>query len=347
MTSPLAALDRLLKSKRYADSHKYMLFDENTGEACLPRVVNDVESLQNATFFEIPAGEESKSIEVAKQLWISLLDEKADRNSVIINIGGGCVSDVGGFVAAGYKRGIRYINVPTTLVGMVDAAIGGKTAVNMNGIKNAVGFFHMPEAVCIEPDFLDTLPEREIRCGVFEMMKTLLLTSQEGVNHLESIVHTSDHLRGASLIELISQCADFKNTVVKADAKETSVRKILNLGHTFAHGIESMTLGSLSHGEAVGLGMACALYLSVRKLGLSEKIYDDYVGFMTHLMPVESFSLRQIETVVQYMHNDKKSRGEDVCCVLLRDYAEPVIDVEVNDNELRDALIHLAKHRGI
>lgn len=340
----MVRLNRMLKGKQYENAKYYIIVDENTYSHCLPELISHVSALEQAEFFEVPVGEECKSIEVATQLWGALLDAGADRNSVIVNLGGGCVSDLGGFVAAGYKRGIRYINIPTTLIGMVDAAIGGKTAINMENTKNTVGFFHHPEAVVIHPQFLSTLPEDEIKSGLFEMTKSLLILDETMLNNLESALLAKDKMELSSIIELTSHCADFKCSVVEADEKELSIRKILNIGHTFGHGIESFMMEKgtpLSHGKSIGLGLACELYLSVKKLGMSKIIYNNYCKLLHRLVNIPRFSLRDAESILSFMRNDKKNRDGLILCVLLKAVGEPVIDVAIDENEVRDALLQL------
>lgn len=344
--SPLARLNRLLSQKQYAQSRFFIVVDENTYSHCLPTLIAGVSALQQSEFFEVPLGEEAKGVDVAAQLWGALLESGADRNSVIVNLGGGCVSDIGGFVAAAYKRGIRYVNVPTTLVGMVDAAIGGKTAVNLETVKNAVGFFHAADVVCVEPDFLDTLPESERVAGLFEMAKTLLLSDVVAFDALVDAVLRSDGVPLDFVKSHIADCTAFKQSVVAADPYERSARKMLNLGHTFGHGIESylMQVGSpVSHGIAVGIGMMCSLYLSVKKLGLDASLLQRYVSLVRRLVTVPTFSLRDAEGVLGYMRYDKKNREGLILCVLLQSAGVPVVDVAVDENEVRDALLSLPK----
>ncbi|MBP5515866.1 MAG: 3-dehydroquinate synthase [Bacteroidales bacterium] len=344
--SSLAKLNRMLRQENYADAKFFIIVDENTFTHCLPVLVGSVSALEQAEFFEVPVGEEAKSLEVAAQLWGALLESGADRNSVIVNLGGGCVSDLGGFVAAGFKRGIRYINVPTTLIGMVDAAIGGKTAVNLGNAKNQVGFFHQPEAVCICPDFLDTLHDVDLESGFFEMAKTLLLSDDKAFDELITAVEGCKSLPLDVVKRFVPQCVDFKNCVVGADLMEKSVRKILNLGHTFGHAIESFLMDCgqpLPHGAAVGIGLKCELYLSVKKIGMSEKVYDSLCRILQTFVTVPKFSLRDTEKIISYMHQDKKNREGLILCVLLQEIGVPVIDVALDENEVRDALLKASK----
>ena len=340
--SALARLNRTLGSKAYAGARFVILVDENTYAHCLVPLVSTVARLQEAELLEVPVGEECKELAIAQQLWESLLESGADRDTVLVNLGGGCVSDLGGFVAAGYKRGIRHINIPTTLVGLVDAAIGGKTAVNLAGSKNQVGFFHQPEAVCIEPAFLDTLPPDEMKSGLCEMLKTLLIGAPDQYEALCNML-IDGHVDLPD--SMITTCVDIKNAIVKADPYDRGVRRILNLGHTFGHAIEafSHTQGQrpLSHGKAVGIGLVAALYLSVQKLGLDESELTRCRQAVSQLVDIPHYTLRDTETLLGYMRQDKKNHDGDICCVLLQAPGAPVIDLPVAEPELRTALLKL------
>ena len=224
----LQALQRELAKEEWQGAKYTILLDENTFQHCLPQMISRVEALQEAEFIEVPVGEECKSLEVAVQVWQTLMESEADRNAVIVNLGGGCVCDLGGFVAAGYKRGIRYINVPTTLLSMVDASIGGKTAINFGGVKNSIGHFYPSVLTVIDPVFLDTLPREEILNGQMEMVKTAAVTDPILFNDL---IASADNFQ-------LKKVARTKARVVKADPYDHSIRKILNFGHTFGHAIE-------------------------------------------------------------------------------------------------------------
>ena len=261
----LQALQRELSKDEWQDAKYTILLDENTFQHCLPLLVSQVENLQEAEFIEVPVGEECKCLEVAAQVWQTLLDGEADRQHVVVNLGGGAVCDLGGFVAAGYKRGIRHINVPTTLLAMVDAAIGGKTAVDFGGVKNSIGHFYPASLTVIETTFLDSLPETETTNGLMEMVKTAAVTDPKLFNELMVDTDTS-HLSPVTCH--LKQVARIKSRVVKADPYDHSIRKILNFGHTFGHAIELHS--GTPHGIAVGIGMLAAMYLSHHKLGLPE-----------------------------------------------------------------------------
>lgn len=342
-TASLSRLNRTLSSKNYRDARFFILVDENTYNHCLAQLVSHVTPLQEAEFMEVPIGEECKDIAIATQLWQTLMESQADRSSVIVNLGGGSVSDLGGFVASGYQRGIRYINVPTTLIGMIDAAIGGKTAINLEGCKNQVGFFNQPDIVCIEPSFLNTLPDEELFNGVFEMLKTFMIGDPEQYSRLCDMLQNGTF---EILPNMIAHCAEIKSAVVKQDPKDEGIRHILNLGHTFGHAIESFShepgQKPLSHGFAVGIGMVCALYLSVKKLGLAQTHLDRYRNVAAKLIELPHYTLRDTEKLLTYMRHDKKNAEGEIRCVLLQELGAPVIDLPVDENEIRDALLKIS-----
>ena len=341
--SALFSLNRHLCGRRYDGATFFILVDSATARHCLPYVVSQMPVLQESTFFELPRGAKGKSLRVAESLWAALHDSGADRDSVVVNLGGGTVSDMGGFVAAGYMRGIRYVNIPTTLLAMVDAAIGGKTAVNLKGCKNQVGFFHAPEAVCIDPAFLHTLPQSESLSGWFEMFKCRLVGALFDDDDLWAKPSTIPSTAA------VSACAAFKMAVCKADPYDHGIRHILNFGHTFGHAIESHAAARrqpLSHGVAVGLGMWCELYLSVRKLRLADEVLGRYGELLRHTVEIPHYGLADTEEMLAFMRSDKKNGGGEIRCVMLQDVGVPVIDVPVDDNEVRDALLKLHNQLG-
>lgn len=343
--SSLSLLNRTLSGAKYKNSKFVILLDENSYTHCIPLLITKVPALEGAEFLEVPVGEEAKSLEIAGQIWGALQEMCASecvgkRDLVLINLGGGCVSDLGGFIAAGYKRGVSYINIPTTVIGMIDAGIGGKTAVNLEGVKNQIGFFHEPVITCIEPAFIDSLPNRELKNGICEMLKTFLIANPEAYEQMRTaIVKNEIPLTD----EMIVECASIKQSVVKQDPKEQDIRKILNFGHTFGHAIEAYSK-EIMHGEAVAFGMAYALYLSVKKLGLEQRVLTDYMQALKALMQtIPSYTLKDTESLIQLMRSDKKNSDGQIMCVLLQELGAPVIDVAVDENEIRDALLSLKK----
>jgi 3-dehydroquinate synthase len=332
----LAALDRELAKEEWHNAKYTILVDENTFEHCLPVLIGRVEALQEAEFIEVPVGEECKSLEVAAQVWQTLLEGGADRNAVLVALGGGAVCDLGGYVAAGYKRGIRHILIPTSLLAMTDAAIGGKTAIDLGGVKNSIGHFYPAVLTVLETAFLKSLSPEEIVNGQVEMVKTAAVTDAELYQSLVAdnstfTIHNSQ----------VKQVARLKEWVVKADPYDHSIRKILNFGHTFGHAIE--VYSGLPHGLAVGVGMKVAMYLSVKKLGLTEGVYDAYSQWLVSKVIVPHYTLKDIEAMLPLMHQDKKNAAGMLRCVLLQEPGAAVIDVEVSDNEVRDALLTVTK----
>ena len=329
--SGLSGLNRALADDSWEGAKFVIMVDGNTFEHCLPLLIGRVERLQEAEFIEVPIGEEAKCLEVAAQVWQTLLEGGADRNTVIVNLGGGCVSDLGGYIAAGYMRGIRYINIPTTLLAMVDAAIGGKTAIDFGGVKNSLGHFYPPLLTCIDTAFLHTLPEAELLNGEMEMVKTAAVTDPALYHQLLT--------PNSSLLTHAKDVARLKTRVVKADPYDRSVRKILNFGHTFGHAVEMHS--GLPHGLAVGIGMRVAMYLSVKKLGLKEEVYKEYSAWLAERGELPHYTLRYIEQMLPLMRHDKKNAAGETRCVLLQEVGAPVIDVTVSDNEVRDAFLKL------
>ena len=332
----LVALGRELAKEEWQGAKYVILLDENTFQCCLPQLVSRVEALQEAEFVEVPVGEECKSLEVAAQVWQTLLEGEADRQTVLVNLGGGSVCDLGGFVAAGYKRGIRHINVPTSLLAMVDAAIGGKTAVDFGGVKNSIGHFYPAALTVIEPAFLDTLPQDEMLNGRMEMVKTAAVTDSDLYAQLLADSGVGDVGR-----RQVVDVARIKARVVKVDPYDHSIRRILNFGHTFGHAIE--VYSGLPHGLAVGVGMLVAMYLSVKKIGLAEEVFQDYAGWLRQFVEVPHYTLRDIEQMLPLMHQDKKNIAGALRCVLLQSPGAAVIDVDITDNEVRDALLTVTK----
>lgn len=327
--SGLAALDRALAAPEWQGAKYIILLDENTFTHCLPLLIQQVEPLQEAEFIEVPVGEDAKSPEVALQVWQTMLEGGADRDTVIVNLGGGCVSDLGGYLAAGYMRGLRHINIPTTLLSMVDAAIGGKTAINFGGVKNSLGHFHFPALTVVDTAFLSSLPPQELLCGQMEMVKTAAVTDASLFDTLLSTDTIDKHH--------IVATARIKSRVVKADPYDRSVRRILNFGHTFGHAVELHS--QLPHGIAVGIGMLAAFYLSVKKTGLDEAVYRRYGEWLRRHIDLPRYTLRDIEAMLPLMHRDKKNAAGEVRCVLLADLGAAVTPVAVSDNEVRDAFL--------
>ncbi|MBO7544804.1 MAG: 3-dehydroquinate synthase [Bacteroidales bacterium] len=267
--------------------------------------------------FLFDASEAAKGMSTVVEIERAMMEAGLSRGGLVLSIGGGITTDVGGFAASLYKRGVRFANVPTTLLAMVDAAIGGKTGVNLDGYKNMVGVIRQPEFVYIDDAFLQTLPEREMRCGVAELLKTFLLGDarlyEEAVANLPHV--SREHILAAGRI---------KEAIVADDPFESGRRMILNLGHTFAHAIEKLSDGAVAHGEAVAMGIVLACRLSDR-LGVSDGSLEAYVreGFKKAGLPLESpYSVKELSGA---MSRDKKAAGEKIKFILLESPGKPVI----------------------
>jgi len=228
----LKDLNIILEDYEDQYSRLYIIVDENTHELCLPQLLNEVEMLEGAQVMEIPSGEDSKTLEIVQHLWTTLSEDQADRKTLIVNLGGGVVTDLGGFACSTYKRGIRFIQIPTTLLSQVDASVGSKVGINFGGYKNQIGAFTDPMMVIIAPLFLDTLQTRDLLSGFAEVMKHALIADLEYWNYLKN----QDTMDWSKIIE---RSVEIKAEIVKNDPKEQGKRKILNFGHTFAHAFES------------------------------------------------------------------------------------------------------------
>jgi 3-dehydroquinate synthase len=312
----------------------FILTDENVAPFWLPEVAHWLHC-DSAIEIVIKAGEQHKNLQTVQRIWKTLMKHHADRNALLINLGGGTITDLGGFAASTYKRGIKFINVPTTLLAMVDAAIGGKTGIDFGGAKNQIGTFAEAEDVMINPVFLETLPPREIRSGLAEMLKYGFIADANLLNV---------NLENYQLY--IDRCGEIKRDIVAKDSTENGLRKILNFGHTFGHAIEShclITDYSLLHGEAVALGMAGALWLSVKQCGLNEQVLKDYEEKLPMLLSEAKISLSEtdVEPILGYLVHDKKNKGEKPQFVLLETVGKPMWDVSVDYDTIKRSLEYI------
>lgn len=289
-------------------SKVFVLVDEHTEKYCLPQLTK---YLFDINLISIRSGELTKSLATAEYIWNELLRARADRNSVLINLGGGVIGDIGGFCASTFKRGMDFVNVPTTLLAMVDSSIGGKTGIDFNGIKNTIGTIAQPKAIYINPDLLLTLPQEELVNGFAEMIKHGLILDR---SYWEKIQKTGFD-DWSKITTLINGSIKLKLEVVKKDPYEHSLRKILNFGHTIGHALEAYSLKhdkkSLKHGEAVAIGMICEAYLSKIKLDMSNKELREITDFVSRYFP--KYSLRTILSpeLIQLMRHDKKNEHDD------------------------------------
>lgn len=315
----------------------FILVDEITEKVCLPVLHEKIPGLQHAIVLRIHSGEHNKSLQSCETLWNQLTSHNADRHSLLINLGGGMIGDLGGFVAATYMRGISFVNIPTTLLAMVDASAGGKNGINLSGLKNQVGTFTHPIAVCISPVFLKTLPMRDIRAGFAELIKHALIAD---VKYWKEILKIKS-LEHVNWSPLIATSVQIKKQIVAADFKEKNLRKTLNFGHTIGHALESYSMRHsahpLRHGEAVAAGIVGELYLSKKILGFPSEKMDEIVEFIVSHFPLSELKA-EMNQILSLISHDKKSVGKDTQFVLLKDIGLPVIHQQPEEQDIRDAV---------
>ncbi|MDC6388599.1 3-dehydroquinate synthase [Maribacter sp. PR1] len=330
-------LNSCLKSNNY--STIFILVDENTHELCLPRFMSEISGEYNFEIVEIESGEVNKTIDTCVGVWEALSELGADRKSLLINLGGGVLTDLGGFVASTFKRGIDFINVPTTLLSMVDASVGGKTGVDLGPLKNQVGVINQPVMVLIVSDFLETLEERQIVSGFAEMLKHGLIRNEDYWEALKKV---------GSLNELknhILPSVELKNKIVLQDPTEQNIRKILNYGHTLGHAIESYFLENenketLLHGEAIAIGMITEGYLSHKLTGLSKDQLKDIKDTFLKYYSKITFSDKDISDILELLKYDKKNSHGNINFVLLKKIGETQTDVIISPELFKEAFAY-------
>lgn len=317
-------------------SRVFILTDTNTAIHCLPVFQKVFPEVADAMHLSIPAGELHKNIDTCMKLWLQLSEQAADRKSLLLNLGGGVVTDLGGFVASTYQRGISFVNIPTTLLSMVDASVGGKTGVDLGTLKNQIGVIRNPDMVLIRPEFLKTLEKRQLRSGFAEMLKHGLIMDREYWDQLK------DHENLESLDRWIHKSVLLKNKVVTADPNESGLRKTLNFGHTLGHAIESCFLErgsgeSLLHGEAIAIGMILEAFLSVDTCGLSRRECDEIKGVLLRFFPRTPIEMEDREPVLRLLRFDKKNARGRVLFSLLQGIGKACINQEVAADQLHAA----------
>jgi len=329
-------VDLFLEGKDY--SSIFILMDENVMENCWSILHHESERLKEAEILLIEAGESQKNIEIANQLWETLNDYGADRSSLIVNFGGGVSSDLGGFVASTFKRGIDFINIPTTLLSMVDASIGGKTGINLHSSKNQVGLFSEPRALFIQTDFLKTLSDRQILSGWAEMLKHGLIADKQ---HWESLIKLknidTDQIQGE-----IFNSITIKKEIVAQDPTEQNIRKTLNFGHTLGHALETWSLKNdkdpLLHGEAIAIGMVVESYLSVKIAQLSqeefEQIYTQIFKFYKPYHINDSFT----EELEKLLSQDKKKSGNKLNLTFVNTIGKSIINQQCSLEDIKESI---------
>ncbi|MBJ2175147.1 3-dehydroquinate synthase [Aureibaculum sp. A20] len=322
-------------------SKVYILTDNNSHKFCLPKFKTKIPNSVTIQTITIKDGEINKNINTCVHVWKKLTELEADRKSLIINIGGGMVTDLGGFVASTFKRGIKFINIPTTLLSMVDASVGSKTGVDLDNLKNLVGLFSNPEMVLIDSTFLETLPERELKSGVAEVIKYGLTFDAD----LLATIKQDKWKEVAALNNIIYQSIEIKNKVVLEDFKETGLRKVLNFGHTVGHAIESYyldhkDLDRLLHGEAIAIGMIVEAYISKQQCGFPEAELDALKQYVLKTYGKTTISKEHIPAILELMKHDKKNIKGTVRYILLKNIGEFVIDAESSNEMVVEGLAY-------
>lgn len=338
----LHLLRSLLEANNW--SSIFILTDENTNEHCLSQLMMNVDFPINPEILEVEPGENSKSIEICHHLFWALNDLGADRNSLLINLGGGVISDLGGFLASTFQRGIAFIHIPTTLLAMTDAAIGGKTGINLGHLKNQIGTFQNPMAVILDQSWLDTLPSREMRSGFAEIIKHGIIADG---NLLELCFH-ADLTNHHEMFALLSPSLKVKSHIIDVDPKEQNERRFLNFGHTSGHALESVLMDDedgLLHGECVAWGMMVAIELSKNLSGLPIETGNNLIlaidGYFPDIQPeVDTQKLWEV------MLRDKKNSKGKVNFVLIAAIGKPIAGIEVSFEQFNQACLSLAAMRA-
>lgn len=316
-----------------------ILVDENTHEHCLPTLLGNLEIEIPFEIIEIEAGEEMKTLETAAQLWEILTEFETDRKALMINLGGGVITDMGGFIASTYKRGIPFINIPTTLLGMCDASIGGKTGIDHQFLKNIIGTFAHPEQIFVFPEFLQTLPFEELRSGFAEMLKHGLITDEQHWTDLISI----EELTPEHVFPFIEKSMKIKQNVVEQDFTEQNIRKTLNFGHTIGHALESLFLlkgKPIMHGEAVALGMICETKISFLQDLISEETSNEIVSNIQKYYPHVDIKAFSVEEIVHLMKNDKKNSAGNINFSLLTGRGRSTFNCSVSLENIKTSLLY-------
>lgn len=333
-------INRFLKANETRYSKLFILVDENTLKQCYPQLVARIPAFENAEIIEIESGEKSKNIDVCLQIWATLSDYGADRQSLIVNLGGGVIGDMGGFSASVFKRGIGFINIPTTLLSQVDASIGGKVGVDLNNLKNELGLFSNPLAVFIDTSFLQTLDKRQLLSGFAEIIKHALIadatywkkireTDLDIFENFESLIETSIHI---------------KNKIVQDDPFEKKGRKALNFGHTIGHSLETYFMEQhdnfpeLLHGEAIAIGMICESYLSNQVLNLSADELEEITSFILSLYKPVQLKEADFEHLIELMQHDKKNGNDRINFSLIPSIGKCEINKTASSDLIKESL---------
>ncbi|QTD38001.1 3-dehydroquinate synthase [Polaribacter batillariae] len=327
-------ISHLLLKKDY--STIFILVDENTFEHCYPKFISNLVTDKKIEVIEIESGEIHKNIETCISVWNAITELGGDRKSVLITLGGGVITDLGGFVASCFKRGIDFVNIPTTLLSMVDASVGGKTGVDLGVLKNQIGLFANPQMVIVDDTYLETVSKREIKSGMAEIIKY-------GVTYDSKLFNEIKDNKGLNIKDLIFRSIEIKNEVVLQDPKEKSLRKILNFGHTIGHAIESFYLESedkenLTHGEAIAIGMVCESYISNKLLNFPKDKLKEIKDVILSIYNKINLLKEDFSKIIELLKHDKKNVNGQVNFVLLNDYENHKLDCKVSEELIVESM---------
>lgn len=328
-------IDALLQGKEY--DKLFILTDENTHKFAMPMLA-DSSACAGATEITILANDTNKDINNLSSIWQQMCEGGATRKSLLINLGGGMVTDMGGFAAATFKRGIEHINIPTTLLGAVDAAVGGKTGINFCGLKNEIGAFKQPSAVLIDTRFFKTLSKEHLLSGFAEMLKHGLIKGEECYTKLLNFdISNPDY---DELLLLVEESVALKEEIVEADPFEKSIRKYLNLGHTIGHAIESLAIKRntpVQHGYAVAWGLVCEVILSHLKFSFSQNEIHRFSDYVKRNYGVFTVSCNDYPFLYEKVTHDKKNESGRINCTLLKAVGEVEINVSITKEEVESS----------
>ena len=333
----LQEFNRILEDFQGKYSKVFIFCDENSSQYCLPYLIEQVPMLIGAELIEIESGEENKTLSICNDVWKTLSESNADRNAFIVNLGGGVICDMGGMIASLYKRGIRFFHIPTTLLSQVDASVGGKLAVDLDGLKNQIGLFRNPDLVLIVPEFLKTLPERHWTSGLAEVFKHALISDAEYWSFLADM----DLKDEAYLTTLLHKSISIKNEIVLKDWEEKGLRKTLNFGHTIGHAIESQSLEKgrdLLHGEAVAIGMIVETILSQMTNGFTEEDFQIIKSALESVFPLQAIDEGELPDLIEWMRNDKKNDDSQINFTLLRKIGEAEFNKTCSVEQIEEAI---------
>ena len=335
--SAYTQLNKLIIQKSY--SKILILSDFNSKKYCLQILKSKIKSIIKSIEiynYSVEPGEKNKNLESSKIIWQFLIEKGFKRNSLIINLGGGMITDLGGFIASAYMRGVNFVNIPTTLLGMVDASIGGKTGIDLKNIKNIIGSFYSPEITIIDTQFLETLPIRQIKCGLSEIIKHCLIKGENDWNQLKAFKEVRNLTD-----DIIYSSIKTKVRIVEQDPKEKNIRKFLNFGHTIGHAIESFLLNTdreVLHGEAVAAGIIIESYLSVKICDFDRKKVAEIKNFINNHFDKIIIKSEEIREIIKIMSFDKKNQDNTPRFVLIKKIGLIEIDKIVSEKDIMEAI---------